>query len=248
MEQAMIDKALDYVALDLETTGLNPRDDRIIEIGAVKYIGGERTDNFACFVNPGIPIPERITGITGIDDSMVYDAEYIDTALVRLLEFLGDMPVLGHNIAFDYGFVCQKALDMKIKYHASGIDTHRISKMLLTALPSRSLENLCGYYNIVEEPRHRAFSDAAAAARLYDCLYAEAMKDNEKDYGNLFMPVDIAYTAKKDTPITPKQIAFLRSLIRQHGITPDKEIESLTKSQASREIDRILSTYGRSFN
>ena len=247
MEQAMTDKALDYVALDLETTGLSPRDDRIIEVGAVKYIGGERTDSFACFVNPGIHIPERITEITGIDDEMVKDAEYIDTALVGLLDFLGDMPVLGHNVAFDYGFVCQKALDMKIKYHAAGIDTHRISKILLTGLESRSLENLCGYYNIVEEPRHRAFSDAAAAARLYDCLYDEAVRREEQDYGSLFMPCDIAYTAKKDTPITPKQISFLKSLVRQHGVTLDREIESLTKSQASREIDKILSTYGRSF-
>ena len=104
MEQAMTDKVLDYVALDLETTGLSPRDDRIIEIGAVKYIGGVRTDSFACFVNPDIHIPERITEITGIDDSMVSHAEYIDTALAGLLDFLGDMPVLGHNVAFDYGF------------------------------------------------------------------------------------------------------------------------------------------------
>lgn len=247
MEQIMIDKALDYVALDLETTGLSPHDDRIIEIGAVKYIGGKRTDDFACFVNPGIPIPARITEITGIDDGMVRDAEYIDTELPRLLDFLGDMPVLGHNVAFDYGFVCQKALDMKIKYHAAGIDTHRISKILLAGLESRSLENLCGYYNIVEEPRHRAFSDAAAAARLYDCLYDEALHKEDKEYGKLFMPSDIAYTAKKDTPITPKQISFLKSLMRQHGVSLDREVESLTKSQASREIDRILSTYGRSF-
>ena len=61
------------------------------------------------------------------------------------------------------------------------------------------------------------------------------------------MPMDIVYTAKKDTPITPKQTAFLKSLIKQHGVTLDKKIESLTKSQASREIDKILSTYGRSF-
>lgn len=247
MEQAMTDKVLDYVALDLETTGLSPRDDRIIEIGAVKYIGGVRTDSFACFVNPDIHIPERITEITGIDDSMVSHAEYIDTALAGLLDFLGDMPVLGHNVAFDYGFVCQKALDMKIKYHTTGIDTHRISKILLAGLESRSLESLCSYYNIVEEPRHRAFSDAAAAARLYDCLYSEAQRSEAQDYGSLFMPMDIVYTAKKDTPITPKQTAFLKSLIKQHGVILDKKIESLTKSQASREIDKILSTYGRSF-
>ena len=235
----------DYVALDLETTGLSPRDDRIIEIGAVRYIGGRRTEDFSCFVNPQIPIPARITEITGIDDAMVKDAPVIEDVLGKLLDFIGELPVLGHNIAFDYGFICQKALIMKIKYNAKGIDTHRISRSVLPQLESRSLENLCGYYHIVEEPRHRALSDAAAAARLYNCLYEEAEAKDIEESSSLFMPADIAYTVKKDTPATAKQIAFLSSLIRRYRISFDKEIETLTKSQASKEIDKILSTYGR---
>ena len=241
----MIKKAMDYVALDLETTGLSPRDDRIIEIGAVKYLGGEKGESFATFVNPGIHIPPRITEITGIDDTMVLAAPAVEEVLGELLDFIGELPVLGHNVAFDYGFICQKALDMKIRYHAIGIDTHKISRKLLSGLESRSLESLCGFYGIVEEPRHRAFSDAAAAARLYDCLYEEAENRDGEDFGEIFLPEEMSYTAKKDTPITPKQINFLRSLMRQHDVVLDREIESLTKSQASREIDRILSTYGR---
>lgn len=241
----MIEKASAYVALDLETTGLNPRYDRIIEIGAVKYSGGRRTEDFSCFVNPQIPIPVRITEITGIDDAMVRDAPVIEEALMNLLEFIRDLPVLGHNITFDYGFICQKAINMKIKYRAQGIDTHRISRSVLPQLESRSLENLCSYYSIVEEPRHRAFSDAAAAARLYDCLYEEAVVRNMEDSPRLFMPADITYTIKKDTPATAKQISFLNSLLRRYGLQLDKEIDTLSKSQASREIDRILSTYGR---
>lgn len=243
----MIEKTLDYVALDLETTGLSPRDDRIIEIGAVKYIGGRRTENFSCFVNPRIPIPLRITEITGIDDNMVKDAPVIEGVLGKLLDFIGELPLLGHNITFDYGFICQKALDMKIKYRTKGIDTHRISRSILPQLESRSLESLCGYYSIVEEPRHRAFSDAAAAARLYDRLYEEAVARNMEDSPGLFMASDIAYTVRKDTPATAKQISFLNSLLRRYGIQLDKEIGTLSKSQASREIDRILSTYGRQF-
>ena len=243
----MIEKAMNYVALDLETTGLSPRDDMIIEIGAVKYLGGKKADSFAAFVNPGRHIPQKITEITGIDDSMVLSAPAVEKVLGELLDFIGELPVLGHNVSFDYSFICQKALDMKIKYHAKGIDTHKISRKLLTGLDSRSLESLCSFYNIVEEPRHRAFSDAAAAAKLYDCLYDEAVGRAEENFVGLFLPEDMTYTAKKDTPITPKQINFLRSLIRQHGVVLDRELESLTKSQASREIDKILSTYGRTF-
>ena len=241
----MIEKTLDYVALDLETTGLSPRDDRIIEIGAVKYSGGRRTENFSCFVNPQIPIPLRITDITGIDDGMVKDAPAIEGVLGKLLDFIGELPLLGHNITFDYGFICQKALDMKIKYRAKGIDTHRISRSILPQLESRSLESLCGYYSIIEEPRHRAFSDAAAAARLYDRLYEEAVARNMEDSPGLFTASDIAYTVRKDTPATAKQIAFLNSLLRRYGIQLERETGTLSKSQASREIDRILSTYGR---
>ncbi len=243
----MLEKTMDYVALDLETTGLSPHDDMIIEIGAVKVIGGSRVDKFSTFVNPKIHIPPRITEITGIDDSMVLPAPQIEEVLGKLLEFIGELPVLGHNVAFDYGFVCQKALNMKIKYHASCIDTHKISRKLLTGLESRSLESLCSFYDIVEEPRHRAFSDAAAAARLYDCLYEEASCRDDDSFEELFLPEEMAYVAKKDTPITPKQINFLKSLVRQHGVELGKDIESLTKSQASREIDKILSTYGRTF-
>lgn len=243
----MLEKAEDYVALDLETTGLSPRDDMIIEIGAVKFIGGQRKECFSSFVNPGIHIPQRITEITGIDDAMVSEAPSIDKVLKELLLFLGELPVLGHNVAFDYGFICQKALNMKMKYQAMCIDTHKISRKLLTGLESRSLENLCSFYGIVEEPRHRAFSDAAAAARLYDCLYEEALGRGNVDFGTLFLPENAAYTAKKDSPATSKQVSYLRSLIKQHGVVLDREIESLTKSQASREIDRILSTYGRTF-
>ena len=243
----MLEKAADYVALDLETTGLNPREDMIIEIVAVKFIGGSRMENFSSFVNPGIHIPPRITEITGIDDNMVSSAPVIDKVLKELLDFIGEMPVLGHNVAFDYGFVCQKALNLKMKYQAMCIDTHKISRKLLSGLESRSLENLCNFYGIVEEPRHRAFSDAAAAARLYDCMYEEALSRDNEDYGALFLPENIVYTAKKDSPATSRQISFLKSLIRQHGVVLDKELESLTKSQASREIDKILSTYGRDF-
>lgn len=253
----MIRKALDFVALDLETTGLDPANDCIIEIGAVKYIEGKRDGSFSAFVNPKTAIPARITAITGIDDSMVAGAPPVEEALAQLFEFVGKMPLLGHNILFDYSFLRHKAADIRMNYTADGIDTHRIAKKLLPQLESRSLECLCGYYHIEEEPRHRAFSDAAAAARLYDCLFEEAGRrlygggstEQEaavQDCDKLFGAQPLIYTVKKDSPITQKQAAFLKKLIGQHHINYEKEIESLTKSQASKEIDRILFVYGRS--
>lgn len=237
----------DFVALDLETTGLDPKNDRIIEIGAVKFQNGERSEHFESFVNPKMLIPERITGITGINDSMVEGAPFIEELLPKLLEFVGELPILGHNVLFDYSFIKRNAVNMKLDFVVKGIDTHKISKALLTELPSRSLENLCIHYGIEEEPRHRAFSDAAAAARLYFKLYEEAVgrEMEEAEVIKLFSPKELIYQVKKEGPITKKQVEFLKKLIRIHNIDYDKEIESLTKNQASREIDIILSTYGR---
>lgn len=233
----------DYVALDLETTGLRAKDDRIIEIGAIKYIEGKKTATFATFINPQMDIPQRITEITGIDNSMVEGAPIIGEVIHKLIEFIGELPLLGHNIMFDYGFIKQKAMLSRIEINMEGIDTLKIAKLVLPGLPSKSLENLCLHYGIVEEPRHRAFSDAAATARLYECLCREKIEDevNEK----IFLPAPLVYQVKKDCPLTKKQEEFLGKLIKQHNIKFDKEIGSLTKSQASREIDLILSSYGR---
>ncbi len=240
----------DFVALDLETTGLDPKNDRIIEIGAVKFVAGERISHYESFVNPRMLIPERITGITGIDDSMVEGAPFIEEVLPGLLEFIGELPILGHNILFDYSFIKRNAVNMKTNFMVKGMDTHKISKKLLSELPSRSLEKLCIHYGIEEEPRHRAFSDAAAAARLYFCLYEEALlHDMEpEERQKMFAPKELIYQVKKEGPVTKKQVEFLKKLIKLHNIDYDKEIESLTKNQASREIDIILSTYGRLFN
>lgn len=186
--KSSLTRAYSFVALDLETTGLDPRQNRIIEVGAVKYIDGKRTEDFASFVDPELLIPARITQITGIDDRMVEGAPKIGEVLPRLFGFIGNLPILGHNITFDYGFLCQNAANMKLTFGARGIDTHRIAKALLPDLPSRSLESLCGCYHIVEEPRHRAFSDAAAAARLYECLWGGAVGTG-KDRGEAFSPV-----------------------------------------------------------
>lgn len=77
----------DFVAIDLETTGLSPYDNKIIELGAVRYRDGKPVDQYNTLINPGVHIPERITEITGIDDDMVSKAPYIDDELDRIMEF-----------------------------------------------------------------------------------------------------------------------------------------------------------------
>ena len=96
---------MNYVAFDIETTGLNPKYDKIIEIGAVRVRDGEPADTFSTFINPGKSLPERIVELTGIHDEDVAGAPYIDALLEPFLSFVGDDVLLGHNFLFDYSFV-----------------------------------------------------------------------------------------------------------------------------------------------
>ena len=93
------------VTLDIETTGLDPKRDRIIEIGAVRSENGVETAVFQSFVNPGIPIPSFITDLTGIRDELVADAPRVSEVITEFADFVGKSPVLAHNASFDLAFL-----------------------------------------------------------------------------------------------------------------------------------------------
>ena len=94
-----------YIALDLETTGLDPQKDQILEIGAVKIQDGKETERYETFVRVGIPIPEKIQELTGITEEMAASGIPMEEAVRGLLDFCGKEDILGHNILFDYSFV-----------------------------------------------------------------------------------------------------------------------------------------------
>ena len=161
----------DYVALDLEMTGLSPRKDAILEIGAVKVRDMEVTETYTAMVNPGFPVPEHVTELTGITTEMAQQGREIHTVLPEFLEFCGQSVILGHNIGFDFGFLQQNAANMGKTFPDMAIDTLAIARKFLPELPSRKLGDLCDHYQIREERWHRACDDADAASRLYqNCL------------------------------------------------------------------------------
>jgi len=118
-----------------------------------------------------------------------------------------------------------------------GIDTLKIAKVVHADLPSRKLGALCEYYHIENAAAHRAYHDALATAKLYQSM-AHFYEEKEP---KVFKPQPLAYKVKKKEPITAKQIAFLTRLMQQKNISMEMDIHTLTKSEASREIDRILS-------
>lgn len=248
----------DYVTIDLETTGLSPKYEKIIELGAAKIRDGRIIDTFSQFVNPGKNLSERIVNLTGIKESDILAAPYIEEILEKFLEFLGDDVLLGHNIMFDFSFIKKAAVNQKLNIEKQGIDTLKISRRFLTDLESRKLEFLCKHYDI-ELEAHRALNDAIATHKLYQHLISD-FYEKEND---LFLPQKLIYTVKKEGPITKKQIEQIIRLAERYGIHVDCDgdkiymlpvenvtdeiidICRLTKNEASRLIDRLLSKFGR---
>lgn len=229
-----------YISIDLETTGLNPKLDKITEIGAVKVVEGEVTETFSTLVNPGRKLEQRIIDLTGITDADLENAPYISEVLPALMDFLGDYPLLGHSVLFDYSFLKKAAVDNKLTFEKKAIDTLRIARVYLPELEHRSLDYLCEHYKIPHHA-HRAYADAEATHILYRKLAELFYKENDP----LFQPVQLHFKVKRDTPATKVQKERLYRLLEQHRITLEVDVEQLSRSEASRFTDKILAKYGR---
>ena len=234
-----------YVCIDLETTGLNPKTDKIIEIGTVKVENNEVVDEWETFVNPDIKLEDRIIELTGIHDEQLLSAPKIEEVLPQLIEMTEDFVLLGHSVLFDYSFVKKAAVNQKMTFERYGIDTLKIARKYLPDLESRSLPCLCRYYG-VDHSAHRALHDAKATVEL-DRKLAEQFFNKEEAEGDksLFRPKKLCYQAKRDTPITIPQKEQLYKLVDKHKLIIDYDIEKMTRSEASRRIDQLLAEYGR---
>lgn len=231
----------DYVCVDIETTGCQSKWNKIIEIGAVKVKGGNVIETFSQLINPGIEIPRFITELTGITDEMVVNAAGIDTVMPEFVEFAEDYVLLGHNLRFDYGFLKQNAANLNISFEKEGLDTLKIARKVHRELDSRKLDYLCEYYHIKDENHHRAFNDAEVTSQLYLILLDKFCGE----YPEMFQPQKMEMSVKKLQPITQRQVKYLKDLCKYHNIPMDFDIEKLSKNEASRKIDKILSQNGR---
>jgi len=226
------------IAIDVETTGISPEKERIIEIGAFRP---ETGDVFKTLINPGRPLPERITELTGITDEMLSGAPEEPEAIWAWLEFMGDdVILLGHNICFDHSFLVQAI--RRCGYEEPqflGIDTLKLSRVLCPELPNKKLETMVEHFGLTNERAHRAFEDARVTVEVYRRL--KAMNKEPE----LFEPVLMYFKAKKTEPMTQKQRSFLNAILKYHKLEEKYSTENLTKSEASRLIDKLLLAYGR---
>ena len=181
------DKRLDseFIVFDIETTGLSVSNCGITEIGAVRIREGKVLDRFNTFVNPEMPIPEKITELTGITDEMVADAPKIDTAIPAFLEFAGDRMLIAHNANFDTSFIRAAAEKLKIPFTNPYLDTVALSRFANPTLKKHKLDILAEHYGLGDFNHHRACDDAEMLAMIYFKMSEQLMNEGISDLGRI---------------------------------------------------------------
>lgn len=175
----------DYIVFDLETTGINPEWDTIIEISAVKVCGHEITEEFSTLVNPGRHIPAGATAVNGITDDMVSEAPELKTAIAGFMEFIGDSVLVGHNIhTFDTNFVYDAVREtLGREFQNDYVDTLFMARRCLPQLSHHKLTDLAEHFKIGTEGAHRALNDCIMNQKCYEEM-GKMLEQKKKEGGN----------------------------------------------------------------
>ncbi len=233
--------SISYISVDLETTGLNPKHDKIIEIGAVKVRDGRIEDQYHTLVSPRRDLAEKVVELTGITDDMLRKAPGIEDCIGDFLDFAEDLPLLGHHVIFDFSFLKRAAVNLDMVFERKGIDTLKICRRFMPPEEKKNLESACSYYGIKREQAHRALADAIDTHRLYKALYEKYSEEEPA----AFVEQDLIYKVKKEQNATKKQKEDLRDLLKYHRIELSVQIDYLSRNEVSRIKDKIISQHGR---
>lgn len=221
-----------YVCVDVETTGLDAKNDHMTEIAAARVEGGVVTNTFSTFVHSSVPIPAMVSRITGITDEMIADAPEESSVLSQFLAFVGDYPIVGYNISFDLGFLHYAAQRACQSLPRKTFDVHSYAKRLLPGKPGYKLCNVAEYLAVDQPTAHRALADVLTTVSCAERLrpIAEEIAEKERkesarqkaideydfsrvnvDYKSIVPTVD---QIDPDAPFCGKRVVFTRELVR----------------------------------
>ncbi len=171
----------EYVAFDLETTGLSSQTDRIIEIGAVIMKNGKELDRFQTFVDPHRPLEKKIVELTGITDEMLRGAPGIEEILPKFLEFCNGRVLVAHNADFDTGFIRAECQRQGISYSLTSADTLILAQNLMPQLGKHKLDIVANALSLPEFNHHRAADDAVTCGMIMDRFFRMLAEEQNVD-------------------------------------------------------------------
>ncbi|MCA9798896.1 MAG: 3'-5' exonuclease [Cyanobacteria bacterium HKST-UBA04] len=208
------------IVLDLETTGLDHRCERIIEIGAVRLEGGQIVEEFSTLVKPDVPIRHSSFKVHGISDEMVADAPSIEDVLPKFLEFMGDLPFVAHNAIFDYSFLneaSKRLYDERLKNHR--VDTFEMYRVTFPEEQSHGLTSLLDRFGFEQPIKHRALEDAANLGRVFPLLrehYEQKLSWQLSQLKNISYLVERYQRLQRTMQLLQAEITDLRELFKLH--------------------------------
>lgn len=164
----------DFVSLDIETTGLSPMYDEIIELGAVKYRDGKAVDTFSSLVKPENPIDDFITQMTGITNKMLEDASSLFAVLPTFIDFIGSDVIVGHNVNFDINFIYDACDSLGLPSFSNDfVDTMRLARRMYKGLPNHKLDTLIDHFGLERRTLHRGLGDCELTAECFQHMIAD---------------------------------------------------------------------------
>ena len=231
----------DYVVIDLEMTGLKVKEDKILELGAVRVRNGKQKEIFSEILNPGVVLKKEVTELTGITNEMAQAGSDTEEAMYRFLDFLGEDVLIGQNLSFDVSFISQWAVNHKVTFAPRVVDTLKLARKFLPREQKKDLESLCTFYGIQRENAHRACFDAKETGILFEKLKMEFYEKEPE----AFSPTELHCKMKKQQLASAKQIRYLKSYCEYYKIPMPSLPDQLTRSEASRITDRLIAVHGK---
>lgn len=230
-----------YVSIDLETTGLNPKTDKMVEAGAYKVVDGEIVDTYSTMIQPRRQLEEITMALTGITDEMLDGAPDGSQVIREIIEFCDGFPLLGHHIIFDFSFLKRAAVNAGLEFEKEGMDTLALCRRFMPEEEKKNLSAACHFYQASMGEAHRALADARGTHELYQKLLQRYGQENPE----VFTAKPLIYKVKKEQPATKRQKEYLRDLLKYHKISISAQIDYMTRNEISRMTDQLISQYGK---
>lgn len=228
----MVKKKEIEIVLDTETTGLDYTRERIIEFAAVRLENGKIKDEFQTLINPQQHIRKSSMAIHGITQEMVEDAPTEEEVLPQILDFIGDYPIVAHNVIFDYSFLNEASLRVLGKeLKNSRIDSQQMFKEVFPDLDSHGLGALTGKFNVEMKDHHRAMADTVGLALCYPALkklYFQKYDWQEKQLDNVDYLFERYLRIQNSVVTMQSELQDLRSVFKLHFDMGGEPVRSQT--------------------